>query len=153
MEQVATCKRTWNFASVLRIVSKIPENFCPYLSIDQVWWLYELWLKIYNSEKNPVSCSNTHHDVTDWTNHGMAKNTKTWISLEWNITFLRNKKILNLHLKLRILWSYRFVAEVTFKHYTWPLSLTHLKNFFKRKIWLSLHQTDRNTNFPRALNY
>ena len=27
-----------------------------------------------------VSCSNTHHDVTDLVNHGMIKNTKTGIS-------------------------------------------------------------------------
>ena len=27
----------------------------------------------------PVSCSNTHHDVTDLVNHGMVKNTKTRI--------------------------------------------------------------------------
>ena len=29
---------------------------------------------------HPVSCSNTHHDVTDLVNHGMIKNTKTGIS-------------------------------------------------------------------------
>ena len=31
---------------------------------------------------HPVSCTNTHHDVTDLINHGMVKNTKTWISRE-----------------------------------------------------------------------
>ena len=45
----------------------------------------------------------------------MVKNTKTWISWERNIIFLRNKKILNLCLRWHILRSYRFVAEVTFK--------------------------------------
>ena len=25
---------------------------------------------------HPVSCNNTHHDVTDVINHGMVKNTK-----------------------------------------------------------------------------
>ena len=25
---------------------------------------------------HPVSCTNTHHDVTDVINHGMIKNTK-----------------------------------------------------------------------------
>ena len=29
---------------------------------------------------HPVSCTNTHHDVTDLVNHEMVKNTKTLIS-------------------------------------------------------------------------
>ena len=62
-----------------------------------------------------VSCTNTHHDATDLLNHGTVKNTKTRITWEWNITFLRNKKILNLCLRWHILRSYCFVAEVTFK--------------------------------------
>ena len=32
----------------------------------------------------PVSCTNTHHNVTDLLNHGTAKNAKTSISGEWN---------------------------------------------------------------------
>ena len=42
-------KKTWNLASVLQIVQKIPENYCPcfYLSIGQVWLFHELWLKRY----------------------------------------------------------------------------------------------------------
>ena len=47
-------------------------------------------------------------------NRRMVKNTKTWLPWEWNITFLRNKKILNLCLRWHILRSYRFAAEVTF---------------------------------------
>ena len=39
----------------------------------------------------PVSCTDTHHDVADLLNHGMAKNTETWISWEWNITFIWKK--------------------------------------------------------------
>ena len=61
-----------------------------------------------------VSCANTHH-VTDLINHGIVKNTKTWISWEQNITFLQNKKILIMCLRWHILRSYCFVAEVTFK--------------------------------------
>ena len=61
-----------------------------------------------------VSCTNTHCDFTGLVNHGMVKNTKTWISWEWNIIFLRNKKILNLCSRWHILRSYSFVAEVTF---------------------------------------
>ena len=26
---------------------------------------------------HPVSCTNTHHEITDLVNHGMVKNTKT----------------------------------------------------------------------------
>ena len=42
-------KRTWKLAPVLQIVQKIPENFCPCLcpSVDQVWWLNELWFNQY----------------------------------------------------------------------------------------------------------
>ena len=69
--------------------------------------------KIY-SKMHLVLCTNTHRDVTDLVNHGMVKNTKTWISRERNITFLWNKKNINLCLKWRILGSYYFVAEVTF---------------------------------------
>ena len=65
-----------------------------------------------------VSCTNTHRDVTDFVNHGMVKNTKTRISSERNTIFVRNKKILNLCFRWRILRNYRFAAEVTFK----PLS-------------------------------
>ena len=39
---------------------------------------------------------------------------KTWIFWERNITFLRNKEILNLCLRWHIFRSYRFVAEVIF---------------------------------------
>ena len=71
--------------------------------------------KIY-SKMYLVSCTNTHHDVTDLVNYEIVKNTKTWISREWNIIFfLRNKKILNLCLRWQIWRSCRFIAEVTFK--------------------------------------
>ena len=54
--------------------------------------------KIY-SEMRPVSCTNADDDVTNLVNHGMAKNTKFWISWERNITFLQNKKLLSLCLR------------------------------------------------------
>ena len=63
---------------------------------------------------HPVSSTNAPRDVTDLLNHGMVKNTKSWISWERNITFLQNKKILNLCIILHSLRSYHFVAEVTF---------------------------------------
>ena len=67
------------------------------------------------SKMHPLSCTNTHHDVTDFVNDGMVKNTKPWISWEWNMAFLRNKKNLNLYLIWHILRSYHFLAEVTCK--------------------------------------
>ena len=70
--------------------------------------------KIY-SKMYLVSYANTHHYVTDSVNHGMVKNTKTWISWDRCIIFLWNKKILNLCLWWPPLRSYRFVAEVTFQ--------------------------------------
>ena len=70
--------------------------------------------KIY-SKMHPVSCTNAHHDVIiSLVNHGMFKNTKTLISWEWHITFLWNKKVLNLCLRWHILRNYHFAAEVTF---------------------------------------
>ena len=69
--------------------------------------------KIY-SKMHTVWCTNTHDDVSDLVNHRMVKNTKTWISRERKIIFLRNKKILKLCLRWHILRSYHFVAEVTF---------------------------------------
>ena len=30
-----------------------------------------------SSKMHPVSCTNTHHDVTDLVNHGMVKHSKT----------------------------------------------------------------------------
>ena len=75
------------------------------------WWV--LVQKIY-SKMHSVLCTNTHHDVTDLVNHGMVKNTKTWISWKQNLISLRNKKTLDLCLRLHILRSYSFLAEVTF---------------------------------------
>ena len=92
MEQAAKLKRTWNLAQVLRILQKVPENYCPcllYLS-DQVSNLISCGSKDIYSKMLFVSCTNTHHAVTDLVNHEMAKNTKTWISWEQNITFPQN---------------------------------------------------------------
>ena len=66
----------------------------------------------------PVSYTNTHHIITVLVNRGMVKNTKIWTSWEWNITFLRNKKILNLCIRSHNLRSYPFVAKVTLNFYT-----------------------------------
>ena len=70
--------------------------------------------KMY-SKMHLISGTNTHHDITDLVNHGIVKNTKTWISWELNIIFLQNEKILNLCFRCHILRSYHFVAELTFK--------------------------------------
>ena len=91
-------ERAWNIALVLQIVQKIPEKYCPclYLSIDQVWWVNELWFKRYIQKSFLSHILIAHYEVTDLVGHRMFKNTKTWISREQNITFLRNKKILSL---------------------------------------------------------
>ena len=81
--------------------------------------------KIY-SRMHPVLRTNTYHDVTDLVNHGMVKNTKTWISWKRNIIFLWIKKILNLCLRWHNLRSYCFLAEVTFK------DLKNFKQFLKQ---------------------
>ena len=46
---VAKLERVWNLALVLQIVQKNSQKYfsCLYLSIDQVWWVNESWLKIY----------------------------------------------------------------------------------------------------------
>ena len=123
MEQIAKLKKTWNLALVLQIVEKIPEKYCLYLylSIGQVSWLNELCFKIYIQK-----CT------TDLRNCGMVKNIKTWISWERNISFLRNKKFINLCLSWHILISYRSIAEVTFNRFLFFVvlsSINFLLNF------------------------
>ena len=110
-------KSTWNLAPVLQIVQKIPENYCPclYLSIDQVWWLNELWFKRYSQKCTLFHVLiYTHRDITDFVNLGIFKDPKTWISWKRNITFLSNKNILSLCLRQYILKVYCFLVEVTF---------------------------------------
>ena len=137
-------KGSVTLAPVLQIVQAIRENYCCclYLSIGQVCWE---WVVVQNkfSKMHPVLCTNTHHDVTDLVNHGMVKNTKTWISWKRNIIFLRNKKILNLCLRWHILKSYRFLAGVTFNDFLFatkyvtvslllPVQLFHIFSNFKQ---------------------
>ena len=62
----------------------------------------------------PVSCTNTHHDVTIWQIMGWLK-IQTLEYLE-NGTFLRNKKVLKLCLRQHILRTYSFVMEVTYNN-------------------------------------
>ena len=97
-------------------------------SLVTSWFVVQ---KIY-SKMHLVSSTNTHRDVTDLANHGVVKNTKTWISWERNKIFVRNKIILNLCFRWHISRSYRFVVEVTFK-------VGVLKNFAiftgKRLCW------------------
>ena len=117
---------TWNLDPVLKF-SKDSRKLLP-LHISINWpSLVGYWVvvqKIY-SKMHPASCTNTYHDVTDLVNHRMVKNTKTWISLERNIMFLRNKKIPNLCLRWPLLRSYYFVVEVTF-NYFWPFLVFEL---------------------------
>ena len=95
--------------------------------------------KIY-SKRHLVSCTNTYRDATDLVNHGMVKNTETWISWERKIIFLRNKKNLNLCFRWHILRSDRLVAEVTFKSFLFdkknPVETHEIHLFFSWKRWM-----------------
>ena len=88
---------------------KLSKRFQKNIALTYIYQLTN-WSKMH-----PVWCSNTHRDVTNFVNPGMAKNTKTWISWERKIIFVWNKKILNLCLRWHILRSYRFAAGVNFK--------------------------------------
>ena len=101
MEKVAKLKRSWNFALVLQIVQKIPEDYCSclHLSIVDLTSLVTWWVVVQKIiQKCTLSHVNTH-DVTDLVKHGMAKNTKT---------------LYNWCLKWLILRSYQFAVEVAF---------------------------------------
>ena len=123
MEQVAKLKKAWNLTPVLQIVQTIPENFCSclHLSIGQVWWPSSKDIFKMHS----VLCTNTYHDVSNLVNHGMVKNTKTWISWKQNIIFLRNKKILDLCLRWHILRSYLCLEELTFNGNVYAMRYTN----------------------------
>ena len=107
-------------------------------------YLMSCGLNIY-SKMHPASCTNIHHDVTDLVNHEIVKNTKTWISSERNITFLQNKKILNLCIRWHILRSYCFVTEETFKevHHSAHLFIiaigSHSQKEWKQQQIIFLH--------------
>ena len=110
--QAVKLKRTWNLSPVNQLFKKL-------LKIILLAYIYQLAkfgdFMIFGSKDIFKNASCLHRDITDLVNHGMVKNTKTWISWERNIIFLRNKKILNLCFRWHILRSCRFVVEVTFK--------------------------------------
>ena len=62
-----TLKRTWNVAPVLKIVQKISEIYCLYLDLSVFGDLMSCDSKDI-SKMLPLSCINTHHDVTDVAN-------------------------------------------------------------------------------------
>ena len=59
------------------------------------------------------------------------------MSRERNITFLQNKKIINLCLRQHILGSYRFVVEVTFKDAIKPQLQSRNMKVYKNLLFLS----------------
>ena len=96
-------KDSWKLLPLL-ISINWPSMVTQLVVVQKIYW------KIH-----PASCNNIYHDVIDLVNHsGMVKNTKTWMSWQWNITFLQNKKKINICLRWNILKNYCFVAEVTF---------------------------------------
>ena len=95
-------KDTWKLLSLFISISW-PSLMTLWVLVQKICW------KIH-----PVSFTNTHHEFTDLLNHGIVKNTKTWIFWEQNIAFLWNEKILHLCLRWHILRSYCFVVGETF---------------------------------------
>ena len=77
-----------------------------------------------DSKMHSVSCTNTH-DIIDLVYLELVQNTRAWISWEWNMTFLWDKKILKLCLNWHIL-IYPFLAEVTFKCSSYVFSLDNI---------------------------
>ena len=59
------------------------------------------------------------------------------MSRERNITFLQNKKIINLCLRQHILRSYRFVVEVTFKDAIKPQLQSRNMKVYRNLLFLS----------------
>ena len=105
----------------------------PYKPFEKNEFQKNMVQKIH-SKLHPVSYTNTHHDIKDLLNHGMVENTKTWLSWEQSITFLWNKKILNLCLRWHIMRSCHFAVEVTFNF----LSCRYLgaTSWFGISIWV-----------------
>ena len=109
-------KRTWNLVPVLQIIQKILENYCPclYLAINQVWQLYELYFKRYI-----YKCTLSHVlilFIVSQILQIMGWFLKTG-SLEQNINFLQNEKILNLCFRWFVLRFFDFVVDVTFNSF------------------------------------
>ena len=129
MEHLTKWKWTWKWTQSSRLFKR-------FLKIIALVYIYQLAkfcdltscssTDIFKNAR--VTCTNTHHDVTDLVNDEMVENTKTWISWERSISLLQNKKTLNLCLRRHMLRSYRFVAEVIFKKK--KISFTHFL-----KIW------------------
>ena len=63
---VTKLERAWNLALVLQIVQKNSQKYfpCLYLSIDQVWWVNESWLK-----RCFQKCSLSHVLILTMTSH------------------------------------------------------------------------------------
>ena len=117
MEQVAKLKRTWNLASVVQTIQKIPEKYCPclYLAIEYFWWVNEVKFKRYIrkcTQLHVLIPIRRHRFGKSWN----GKKCKNLNILRTEHAFLRNKKVLNLYLRWHISRSYRFGAEVTFKY-------------------------------------
>ena len=106
----------YNLTPVLQIVKKIMKNFT-LVYIHELTKYGDLMIFISKNIFKNAPC--LMYWYSSWRhrfgNHGSVENTKTWISAEQNITFLRNEKSLNVYLKWHILRSSCFVAKVTFK--------------------------------------
>ena len=90
------------------------------------------------SKMHLVSCTNTHHDITDLVNYEIVKNEN--LNILQNIIFLQNKKILNLCLRCCILRSYHFVAALTFKCHIQPKDGKNQLDFQIRNFMLKFFE-------------
>ena len=140
-------KRAWKPSPVIQIVQKNSEKYCRclYLSIDQVWGVNELWFKrhIQNYALSHVLIFIMTSQI--WSLMGWLKVKNLNISKKQNITFPWNKKILNLSLRWRILRSYHFVAEITFKYACAVSYLILRSNYFTCSAMSNLNSADFTT--------
>ena len=161
----------------LKLAQKNPESYFPCLYLVYILFIFITFGVLMSScsedlfNMHPVSFTNTHHDVAGFVNHRIVKNPNTWTSWEQNINFLRNKKILNLHLRWCIFRSDRFVAEVTFKGKTFftedtikeaykEYNIRRIKQlllkvkigiFYAKNKWLYFHDMQKTYDFPSNL--
>ena len=85
---------------------------------------------------HPISCTNTHHDVTDLANHEMIKNKKLEYLEKGNITFQRNKRILKLGKNSCIFYHHQQFSIISIQGY--------MNAEPSQYLWLRVNMIQRN---------
>ena len=111
----------WLLSNWSRMLSWKRPEIVP--NCSKVLYVQKIYLKMH-----PLSCTNTDHDFTDLVNDRMVKKSKTWISWERNITFLRNKKIHKGYFCYKTITSQNLPFEVAVKNF-----LFHRKIMFRSR--------------------